>query len=259
MVFALWFLANNSIAQTHLRTIEVSYVDPSHLIQVIRPILSADSSINVFQRTLVLNVTDSEYQEVQQLVKKLDIAGKQLLISVKSSNQINRQQSDQGIWVDQGKAEISVNKDGYDASIRGRAKLKDKHYSLNSSKNGSHQVRATEGLPTFIATGARRDQVILTRSGTVINHRDSLSGFYATARIIGNEARVIIDQSNESMTHYGTDTQQLKTEISGNLGEWILVGTITDTTSGKQKGILNQSYHESNDDNRIFIKVEVIK
>ena len=84
LFFILLLSASLAHAQRELTTIPVVYATPEQLAAVIKPYLSEGSSVSVYQNQLVLNVTREELDKTRELLERIDVAGRQLLVSVRT-------------------------------------------------------------------------------------------------------------------------------------------------------------------------------
>jgi hypothetical protein len=208
-----------ALAGREVTTIAVNYASPEQIVAAIRPLLSPGSSVSAYQNQLVLNVTPEELAKTRGLLQKLDVAGRQLLISLRSESSGGN--SRRGVDVDgvvkSGDTVVTTHRGGHYSEEKTTVRVTDDRGT--STGNGSQAVRATEGMPAYISTGmiapVASDSV--APDGRPYYRRDyvqAVTGFYATTRVNDGIARITIDQSNDALNGRTISTQQLRSEVS---------------------------------------------
>ena len=257
----LLLLSNSSFGQQHITTLQLNHTDPQLLLPVIKAQISASSSVTIYQNKLILNVTDEELEKIKALVRQLDAAGKQLLITVKKADQeIAHQQTGKAQMHYKGNPDITVggqNRNPTNNRLETSVTINNQ-YSTHSgtSANG---IRATEGKPVYISTGST---ILIKNSGNRSDQTrqpiDANSGFYATAWVDGRTVTVQLDQQQKSFqTASSITSQQLQTRVTGNLGEWIPVGFINSSESSANRQILSSERKALSTTTPIFLKVDI--
>jgi hypothetical protein len=254
---ALACLCQLTLAQRSLNTLELQRANAAELITAIRPHLSPGSSISQFRNTLVINATEAEWQTIVQLVKQLDQTGKQLLISVRTDNDQLSNESRfrvDGNWGND-RVRISTSPQGLKTETHTRVTLRNQSTSQTGSNH--QQLRATEGYPAYISTGQAVPYRSNSQYGTVTQFEDVTSGFYVTARVDDNTVILTIDQKNNRQDSSKIKTQQLKTRVSGKLGEWIAIGNLNGNKNFSRSEILTQAKAGSASSSPIYLKVDL--
>ncbi|MFT3929514.1 MAG: hypothetical protein QM709_04360 [Spongiibacteraceae bacterium] len=248
-----------SAQERHLRTYTLKHTLAEQITPMLSAYLSAGSSITPYRQQLILNVTDAEYRQLQTLLDQFDTAPRSLMISVRKQSQQSNDDERYGVQGRIGDGAVQVQSgNGYH---RSESRVIVNRGSAQSSRDGSQQVRAVEGMAAFINTG----NIVSMRSGNY-GQRELVpvdSGFYATARIVGDEVIVDLDQRDDRVQDrtqggVGIATQNLQTQVRGNLGEWIPVGGVSASQSGNERSITNYGNNASSSMSDIAIKVEII-
>lgn len=251
-------------AQRQMTTIPVYYTTAAQLAAVIRPHLSDGSTVSVFQNQLVLNATPEELAKTRELLQQLDVRGRQLLVSLRTDG--TGSDSSRGVDV-QGTVHagdtVITNQQGR-IPTESRTTVRVQNHRGASSDNGNQSVRVTEGQAAFIGTG----MVAPLRSVTVgpdgrryVQQEtvDAMSGFYATTWVNGGSVRISIDQSNDRIQGSQIATQQLRSEVSGALGEWIPIGGIDTSSTQQDRRLGSRSQSSQANSTQLFIKVEALE
>ena len=124
-----------------------------------------------------------------------------------------------------------------------------------------------DGGTAFIGTGEsipirERSAVGGVSSQETIGFQETISGFYAIARVQGNRVTVQLAAAADTVIDRRSGAahiQRVTTVVSGKIGEWIEVGGINEVTSERQAEIASRRGGASRSQKRIYIKVEEIR
>lgn len=216
----------------------------AQLVPIIQSQLSPGSSAQAYQNQIILNASAEETTKVKALLQQIDKAGRQLLISVKK-------QSDAAQLEQQNNTQISVSKQG---NSRTETRVSTTFHGASASNQGFGQqsVRATEGLASLISIGNSR----LYQEGEQGQAwQPANTGFYITPFIHGDRVNLQIQQfDNQHQSQQHIAQQQLSSNVSGLLNQWLLIGAISNE---KQRTHAIASQAEQNS-SKIYIKVELL-
>ncbi len=264
IMFCLFLSASVVLAQRELTTIELSYANPQQIRAAIIPFLSEGSSVSVYQDQLILNVTPEELAKTRELLKQLDSAGQQLLVSLRSDGvgSDSHRSVDVEASLKAGDTTITTGRGKRTAETRTTVRVHDS--SGTNTDNGNQAVRVTEGMPAYISTGMTAPIHSYTtgpdgRRYYQQGYVDAVSGFYATTWVNDGVVRISIDQSNNQLKGGTVSTQQLQSQVSGALGEWLPIGVISDTASQQTQGIVSRGQSSRANSTQLFIKVELLQ
>jgi type II secretory pathway component GspD/PulD (secretin) len=259
----LCLCAEAAFAQRTLTTIPINYASADQLVSVIRPYLSEGSSVSAYQNQLVLNVTPEELAKTRELLSKLDAAGRQLRISLRTD--ANGSDSSKGVDVNaaikSGDTVITNGPGGRVTETRTTVRVLNQDGS--STGNGSQSVRATEGTPAYISTGMTAPIQTYTvgpngRRYAQQEYVNAASGFYATTWVNDGTVRINIDQSNDRLHGQTIATQQLRTEVTGRLGEWLPIGGLNDSSTQHSSGLGSTGQSSRSNSTQLFLKVDLL-
>ena len=236
-----------------------SYSMQHALAERVQPVLSAQlapgSSVTAYYQQLIMNVTDSEYRNLLRLLTELDKAPRSLMISVRKLSEQYDSSERYGVQGRIGDGAVQV-KSGNGGQQRSETRVTVNRGSTQSSRDGSQQVRALEGMEAFISVG----NTVSMRSGNY-GARELVpvdSGFYATARVLGDDVIIDIDQRDDRVQGRGIATQHLQTQVRGRIGEWIPLGGLTSSQTSDEHAITNYGSSASNTMSDLAIKVDLI-
>lgn len=242
--------------ERHLHNYTLRHALPEQVVPAISAQLSEGSAVTPYRQELILNVTDSEYRSVQALLQQLDTAARSLLISVRKQGQQTQQSEHYGVDGRIGDGAVQV-QSGNGWQRRSETRVVVNQGTMNSSSDGTQQVRAVEGMASYISTG----NLVSTRSGPY-GQRELTpvdSGFYASARIVGDEVIVDINQRDDRVQQRTIQTQSLQTQVRGRIGAWISLGGISEQRGGSDSNYTNYRSSSSSSLADITIKVDVIE
>jgi hypothetical protein len=245
LLYVLSFLclllpATDALAQERqLYTVGLRNALPEQVLPALQGQVSAGSSINSYHQQLILNVTPDEYRRISALLEQLDQAPRSLLISVRGQGQTSDQRERYGVdgTIGDGNVQVRTGADG-SRQMRTETRVTVNQSVRQGRSDGTQQVRAVEGMAAFIAAGNTypiRSDRYGDRQLTPVT-----SGFYATARVLGNgEVVVDIDQHNDRMERGNITTQEVQTQVRGRIGEWIVIGGVDQSGGSSEHGIAN--------------------
>jgi hypothetical protein len=264
LILILCFSTTAALAQRKLTSIAVNYASPEQLLTVIKPYLSEGSSVSVYRNQLVLNVTAEELAKTRELLGQLDKAGRQLLVSVRTdgTGSSTRRGVDVEGVIQSGDTVITNTPGGRSTETRTTIRAQD--YRGTTAGSGNQAVRVTEGTPAYIATGitAPVASYIIGADGQRFYQQDYVSavaGFYATTWVNDGIVRISLDQSDDKFAGQSISTQQLRSEVSGALGEWLPIGVIDASTNRQTSGIGSREQSGQVSSTQLYIKVETLE
>lgn len=252
-------IAINSWAQMSI--IPLNNAIAEQILPVIQSQLNDGGSATSYQNQIILNASVEETLKIKNLLETLDSAGKQLLITIKNNNSDNSNIAYAGIsnanLNDQG---LRITKKGFNTQT---TTTRIEQRSIKNSSSGNQGLRVTEGYPSFISTGSSKiyTQPLITSNGTVIQNQEwknAQTGFYATARVNGNYVSIDIEQEKQSFNNDNSiNNQQLQTRVSGQLGQWIAIGTINNQETNNNRSFNSREKQRNTENNTIYLKVEL--
>jgi hypothetical protein len=242
--------------------IPLNNANAAQLLPILEKQISPASSISVYQNQLVVNASAEETVKIKSIVEMLDGSGKQLLISVKNS--IGSTTTSREISINNG----NINDSGLqiihgNPNSETRVTRTYQQRGGSSNDNNTQGIRATEGYPAYISTGAAMayNQPALTMSGQVIQTQQwqqAQTGFYATAWVNGETVSISIEQQKQGFnSNTSINSQVLETRVSGKLGEWIALGAINQQQNMHNQAINSRSRSGEMQNNTIYLKVEL--
>lgn len=256
LLLALWFAGGAAAGQ--LAIIELKHRLPEQVLPTLRPLLAPGGSLTGAQNQLFVRTTPDNLAELKAVLATLDQPQRRLLISVGQGNSTQRSGSAAGL----NGASVSI---GEQSQMRVSGGLAASRGS--SSHNVRQQVQTLEGSPARIHIGESfplpMRQWVIGPDGAVITdsiqYVDVGSGFYASARVVGEQVTLTISPQQQQLRGDASiDSAGLETTVSGRLGEWIDLGGSTLSRSDQQQGLLGGGERQQQGQQQVQLKVELL-
>jgi len=251
------------------------------IVPVLQPLVAPGGSVTGMNNQLIIKTTPDNLAELKSVLQSLDRSPRRLLISVRqdvSGNQLSRDQAIDGRY-SSGDAGVSIDsarhrRDGLVISAgddEGNViRYRNSQTENSSDDRNTFKVQATEGYPAFITTGqsvpVKTRSTYATRHGVVVNdgteYIEAQSGFYVLPRINGNQVTLLVAPELTRVTPGRApvfDTQNVETTATGQLGEWIELGGINQSSATDNSGLLSSSGRQSTTTRTVLIRVDEIK
>lgn len=259
LLCALSFIANAAPSDP-LTTIELRGRSAEELIPVIRPLLAPDDGLSGRGNLLFLRADANTVAEVRRLLDQIDRPPRNLLITVRTGEDMSRENARLGV---EGHIDLT---EPDQSEIRAEAS---KRYQT-AGRGSTQQLRVLEGQLAYITIG----QSIPYPSGGYghtpygpyahysLQYRDTHNGFLVLPRLQGDRINLEINPRREQLSRQGggkIDTAGIDTVVSGALGEWIRLGGINEEQDGRSSGILSTGAKRSEQDAEVWVRVELIR
>ena len=223
-----------------LVVIPLKHALPEQVISTVEAVLPDEATVTSFQNQLILQVTSSEQKTVEQLLEQIDKAPQQLLITVRTPRFLGSTEqsvSASGVFAD-GKVQVG------DRENSGRIVIRSD--SASGTSQGRQSVRATEGMPAYIAVGSSKPVTSYRVDG--LGHREQITeykaadqGFYVIARLTGDTVILDIRQTDDQHGADAIHTSRISTSVTGEVGEWISIGRLGTEVSTENRGLVIRS------------------
>jgi hypothetical protein len=231
---------------------------------------------------LFIRTSDENLQQIRKVIGRLDSEPKMLLISVFQGSEADLSEFalEGAINYRNGRGQLGSGQSaavgrGPETSYRtpgGRATARIINTTRRQSQQPVHRLRIIEGRPGYIETGQsipffsgtswlnRRKRVERVLGG--VEYRAVHTGFYVLPRLRGNQVTLDVSpyRQEPSMTQGGAyETSGADTRITGPLGQWLLIGGITQQSRNEQGGIGKLHSTQSTANHKIWIKAEAVR
>jgi type II secretory pathway component GspD/PulD (secretin) len=268
---------------TVLEVVPLRYRTAQEVIPVIQPMLAREGSVSGMQGQLIVRTTPANLEEIKRILASIDVAPRQLLITVRQDTDVVRHRSraevSGSVGGEHGRVTVPGTREARGGNIvlregddRVRANVLQSDSTV--SDRNTQSVRVLEGREAFVSVGQSvpvrerqvRRQVI---GGRVVEqvvegtqYRDVTTGFYVIPRLAGDRVTLDVSPQRETMSRQvggGVSVQNMTTTVSGRLGEWMEIGGLSRDSAGQQMVILGRSAAATRDSRRVLVKVEEIR
>lgn len=249
---------------TVVEVIQLRYRTSQELIPMLQPMLAPGGGISGLQGQLVVRTTPANLEEIKRILASVDIAPRQLLVTVRQDADMSNERSAVGVSGGIGR----------DARTDNRARLHIIEGRSNENSSNTQSLRVMEGREAYVRVG----QSIPVRGReirrTVVNgqvveqvvdstqYRDVSTGFYVLPRVSGDRVTLDISPQREALSRQaagGVSVQSVVTTVSGQIGEWIELGGIAQDASGQQTVLFGTAAGGMRDTRRVQVKVDDVQ
>ncbi|WP_053100065.1 secretin N-terminal domain-containing protein [Thiopseudomonas alkaliphila] len=247
-------LSSASFAATEL--IQVHYRSADKLQPTLQSILGDQGRIVSHGNQLVINASAPQIEEIRQLVQQLDTEPQMLLISIDRTGMAHSEQDSINLG-----GSFSV--DGHQVILGPSGQREITHNRHHSQQQGIEQVRTLEGSAVLIS---QQQQHPITHyqhlpNGTLhrySGYQQSGSQLQLRVQLQGQRALISIDdqQIQPATNHAPRQTQQLSSQITTELGQWIDLGSLSSVSQESNRGLTTRQQAHRQQTSGIKIKVE---
>ncbi|MBF0119698.1 MAG: hypothetical protein HQK79_12740 [Desulfobacterales bacterium] len=256
---------------TIIEVIELHYQTADEIIDIIKPFAGTDGTISGIGSKLIIKTTPENLSEIKKIIKKIDIAPRQLIITVRqnvTSDQLDREVSASSSINIGENGRVTIGDCKSNRCVRSKVSVNGANTSKFQHTGDVQQIKVIEGGQAFIQIGmsvpSKEQTIFQNRHGFTVNtetiYRDVTSGFYVLPRIKGEQVIMEIMPKQGYLDNLGSiHNREAFTKINCKMGEWVELGSIVQEISKKQNGINSFSNHNGNVNHKIFVKVDEIK
>ena len=271
-VFALT-LAN--AAGDSLKVIELKHRPAAELASVVRSLLGPNDALSTTDYRLIVRASPVTLAEVERVVRQLDVARRQLTITVRHVQSGERERTTHGISGEvpigrSGSVRLPPQTHGNETVIIGKrdgVQYRGGERRTTSELEQTQQLRVQDGASAYIRMGQSIPQVqqvlMLAGDRAVLSQgvtlRDVTTGFDVRPQVRGEQVQLDITPRVARLSdprHAIVDFRELATTVTARLGEWIDLGQILGTNSEVNRAILQRDTARSDEQWRVLLKVE---
>ncbi len=276
LAFACALLVSAAQANS-LATIKLKNRPAAEVIPVVEPMLAAGDAISGRGFTIFVRTSPTTLAQVREMIVALDVAAKTLQISVfqGSTRGLDELGIDGRLRIERGDGSVSIGTRRDDRNAAGGSvtygtsggsgSVSGTSTRMRLQNNPIHQVRVTEGMAGYIETGER----IPIFSGTQwigsdaiaggIEYQDVVTGFYVLPRVNGDNVTLEISPFKNALRGGSIATQSARTTLTGRVGEWLLVGGVSEQLKRAQSGTGSYASTQSRRNEGIWIRADLIR
>ena len=245
--------------------ITIGYRDAREVATMLRPMVPPPGTVTSLSDKLIVKTTPANLREIKALLKTIDKAPANLLVSVKHvlDEEVRRDLAEASAEIRSGDASVSaggalkdrrglsVSGGDGESSVQARV-IREQSAGLSSS---AQQIRVLEGNSAFIAVGESRpirEQTTVVEGGT---YADANSGFYVRPRLSGNRVSMEIIPALNRFNGARIQTREAQTTVSGRLGKWMAISGASQSSTRTTGEIGRSATSRESSDYTVYVKV----
>lgn len=277
-LFCLLALGGLARAEDTVEVIPLQHRAAEEVIPQLQPFLEPGGVLTGMRGNLILRASPANRAQIKQALAALDVAPRQLTITVRQSLDRTRAQQSFGVHgrVDTDSVDITVPPSGRggaqvdieSSNTRLGARLGDR--SLNQVSRVSQHVRVTDGGRAIIQASVELPltlrEIVDGPYGRIV--RESVvfystgSGFYVAPQVVGDRVTLEIhpvQQSFDAASSRQVVGQELRTTLSGRLGEWITIGGGDTQEQQNHRRLLGTGQRSTRESRQVWLKVDMVE
>lgn len=246
-------------AQT-IELIELRHRSAEQLLPLLQPLVEPGGALTGQGFTLFLRASAANVRALRELVARLDVPPRMLLITVRQDRVDTA--SERGV-----RADGSVTVTSRDAS--GAVTVETRNSRSTAVRAGEQQIRVLDGGYARIAMGRAvpftfRQWVPATGGGwTVVQGTtviEAVTGFIVQPQLAGEQVLLDIAPEDAAFGAGGSDPRALRlaTQVRTRLGEWTALGGADEQTESSRRGGLAAGRVDSGQSRGVWVKVELL-
>ena len=262
-------------AQGTLEVIPLHNRTVDEVMPSLRPLLEPGGTLTGMQGQLILRASDANRAEIRQALAALDTVPRQLMITVRQTldRADTRQAAELFGKIDSERIDIALPPQGSGGAhleiggdqARIGARVDDR--SLDRVSRVSQHLRVADGGRALIHASVElpftlRERIPGPHGGYVeresVVFRSAGSGFQVEPHVVGERVRLDIHpvQQRFGASPHVIEGQELRTTVSGRLGEWINLGGGDSREQQSQRQLLGSRQGESRETRQVWLRVE---
>ena len=269
-----------AIEEMQLEVIPLESATAEQTIPLLEPFIVPGGTLTGRGHQLIIKTTENNLAEIKTILNQLDVAPRQLRISVTQNiDQVRRYASD-GVNARINSGDVSAQVGRRDPT-RGGADIRYRDSNGNvvgysgartrttREDSNLHFVTALEGRPSFIFTGEASPYISQSYYGgpfggqvqTNVDLVQTDRGFYVTPRVNGDQVTLEIATRLDEAPAPRSGTIQsrgIDTVATGRLGDWIALGGMNREASTRQGEILASTRATNDNSFEVWVKVELV-
>lgn len=230
-----------------LEVIPLKHRTAQEVIPVLQPLLPKGANLSAFNQQLIVQTTPANLAEIRKVLAQIDTAPRRLRITVWQNAAASGSEAG---------AAIGSNGAGVGAQVYGS--------DFARHDLGTQQVQVLEGNSALVQIAEARplpNRTLVqdpfgTRVIDTFEYRTATSGFWVLPRVAGERVTVDIRPQREAFARGRIASQQIATQVSGRLGEWIELGALGQDRAAQGSGVATRSTGTRGERQVILLKVE---
>ncbi|MCP4877799.1 MAG: hypothetical protein GY896_20275 [Gammaproteobacteria bacterium] len=275
-------LTVSAVQADSITTLQLRNRPAVEVIPIVKPMLRADDTISGHGFKIFLRASPQTVAEIKGMIAALDSPIKMLQISVfqGSTRGLGELGLGASIRIESGNASVGIGAGSNEnataggsityGSNRGDVSISSISTRKRLQNSPIHQVRVAEGNPAYIETGKQIPYFsgagwISQRGQGVtggIEFKDVVTGFYVLPRVRGDNVNLEVSPFKNALGQSGggnIETSAAGTTITGPIGEWLLIGGVSEQLKRTQGGTGSYASTKSRSNESIWIRADLVQ
>ena len=253
LLFLLGLLAPPLAAAERMEMYELHHRGADEVAATLRPLLRPGEALTSSGNLLILRAGEATHEQVRALLPQIDRPLAQLRVSVRQRTRGQRNEARIGVRGDLRAGSHAPGEVEVEAHARTHATQRDQSSSLLVTEGGEAFIQVGDDLPYPV--------IGLTPGGVVagVDYRAVRRGFLVRPRLQGDRVLLdisVVDERPSRRQGGAIEHGSLHTTVSGRIGEWIPLGGVEQTQSGRHTRILGTGRRQDREMSGIEIRVE---
>ena len=260
-------------AQTVLEVIALKHRTAEEVIPILTPMLAREGTLSGLRGQLIVRTTPQNLQELRQVLLAVDVAARRLQITVAQelASEGTRRGADVALRTDSNlrlttPGATGPSRDGVEVRVLDARSVDNLRVmqTVQVLDGGSAYIQTGQSVPV-VSQGVTRTVVggrVVEQVTSGVEYRGATTGFYVLPRISGDRVTLDLSQHRDALMRHVPgmiDTQRVVTTVTGRLGEWLELGTISESRSNERNAPLGRSASTQSDSRNILVKVEELR
>lgn len=279
LILFLGVMASSLAADGELRVIALKHRLAAEVVPSVQPLLGPGESVNALDNKLIVRATPQTLAQIERLLAAIDVARRNLRISVRHSSRQEQGQQTGGVSGEyrSGNTRIVTGSERVDSrsgvivghrGADGNVRLHTERRTATTNDTGTYTLTVLDGGRAFLRVGESIPSVDrylvfvgprLAGVATGVRYHDVTTGFEVEPRMIGERVRLAIYPRLAFRGDRGTqivNLQELRTEVEAAPGEWIDLGGVLESANQLNRQILAEGRTTRGGDSRFLVRVD---
>jgi len=273
------FGAKNIIlaAEAEVQVIPLKHRMAGEVVPVLQPLMLPGESITGMDTRLIVRASPTTHAQIMRVLAEVDVARRNLLISIRHGGERERIQTEQGLSGDlqSGNTRIIVsgnrsNSGGLTigrSGPNGNVQYRSERRVTTGSDNSAQTLTVLDGHRAFLKVGESVPQVqtFLALAGhrlTValgVQYYDVTTGFEVEPHLLGEQVQMAVTPRLAFRSSRGMQVvsfEELRTVVSVRPGEWVDLGSVAGSANNVNREIFGSTRSTRSENSRFLVRVD---
>lgn len=277
VVAIIAFLPPAQATEPEVRVIPLKHRLASEVTPAINPLLAPGESVTAMDSRLIVRASPRTLAQIETLLEQIDVARRNLRISIRHSGTQSSQSGSQGVRADtrtgNTRVVIGGGTTGSGGLVVGRTgpggnvQLHTERRTSTISDQSTQTLMVLDGGRGFLRVGESIPQVqqflLLSGNRVVVaagvQYYDVTTGFDVEPRLVGDRVLLTVSPRLMFRTSQGSqivEFQELRTQVTATPGEWVDLGGMVESANDVNRQILGSGSAARDGTSRFLVRVD---